>query len=334
MHLFPRHSATSARCWSGWWKRRHRTGGGHLRAHPGAGRRGAGAGRAVPRPERMESRPGPGVPGAGRAGPGPRGPRPRLGAAGARALVRFLDAPEAEVRYVALLTAGSLPHAELMPGVLRGPVRFRAGRLVGGAGGRQRTATALCFQSALPYLRQELVAKEPERRVLAARALGILHDRASVEGLIGQTASDDALSAQAAAEGLSEITRASFGTIPTPDCLVGREQEAPARPVAPRRAAQPRGLAPRLAAEELAGALGDTLDYSPDAPEQERLKAIARWNRRCSTPACERSTPRAVRTGRPGRSSHRPGPSPRPAAARAPMPPRQRAGRTRTARSR
>jgi hypothetical protein len=32
----------------------------------------------------------------------------------------------------------------------------------------------------------------------AARALGVLHDRASVEGLIGLTSSDDALVAQAA----------------------------------------------------------------------------------------------------------------------------------------
>src|SRR5262249_51081023 len=50
-------------------------------------------------------------------GPVPAG-LARLGAAGARALVRFLDAPEADVRYVALLTAGSLPHPELVPGVL------------------------------------------------------------------------------------------------------------------------------------------------------------------------------------------------------------------------
>ena len=31
------------------------------------------------------------------------------------------------------------------------------------------------------------------------------------------------------------------------------------------------------AAEELAGALGDTLGYGPDAPETERAAAVARW---------------------------------------------------------
>ena len=52
-------------------------------------------------------------------GPVPAG-LARLGAAGARALAKFLDSPDADTRYVALLTAGSLPHAELVPGVLRG----------------------------------------------------------------------------------------------------------------------------------------------------------------------------------------------------------------------
>ena len=210
-------------------------------------------------------------------GPVPAG-LARLGAAGARALVRFLDAPEAEVRYVALLTAGSLPHAELIPGVLRGlfnpePDVSSAARAAASALRRLSR-----FQSALPDLRQELVAKEPERRVLAARALGILHDRASVEGLIGQTASDDALSAQAAAEALSEITRASFGTS-THAWMAWWAENKTRRRVQWLLAAlrNPEAWLRGVAAEELAGALGDTLDYSPDAPEPERLKAIARW---------------------------------------------------------
>ncbi len=210
-------------------------------------------------------------------GPVPAG-LARLGAAGARALVRFLDAPEPEVRYVALLTAGSLPHAELVPGVLRG--LFDAEPDVSSAA--RAAATALRrltrFQSALPDLRQELVAKEPERRVLAARALGMLHDRPSIEGLIGLTASDDALSAQAAAEALIEITRASFGTS-THAWMAWWAENRGRRRVQWLLAAlrNPEGWLRAVAMEELAGALGDTLSYSPDAPERERLEAIARW---------------------------------------------------------
>jgi len=210
-------------------------------------------------------------------GPVPAG-LARLGAAGARALVRFLDAPEPEVRYVALLTAGSLPHADLVPGVLRG--LFDPEPDVSSAA--RAAATALRrlsrFQSALPDLRQELVAKEPERRVLAARALGMLHDRPSIEGLIGLTASDDALSAQAAAEALIEITRASFGTS-THAWMAWWAENKGRRRVQWLLAAlrNPEGWLRAVAVEELAGALGDTLGYSPDAPVRERLEAIGRW---------------------------------------------------------
>jgi len=210
-------------------------------------------------------------------GPVPAG-LARLGAAGARALVRFLDAPDPEVRYVALLTAGSLPHAELVPGVLRG--LFDPEPDVSSAA--RAAATALRrlprFQSALPDLRQELVAKEPERRVLAARALGMLHDRPSIEGLIGLTASDDALSAQAAAEALIEITRASFGTS-THAWMAWWAENKGRRRVQWLLAAlrNPEGWLRAVAVEELAGALGDTLGYSPDAAERERLEAIGRW---------------------------------------------------------
>ncbi|HZJ56538.1 MAG TPA: FrgA protein [Myxococcaceae bacterium] len=210
-------------------------------------------------------------------GPVPAG-LARLGAAGARALVRFLDAPEADVRYVALLTAGSLAHPELVPGVLRG--LFDPEPDVSSAA--RAAATALRrlprFQAALPDLRQELVAKEPERRVLAARALGMLHDRASVEGLIGLTASDDAPSAQAAAEALIEITRASFGTSAHAWMAWWAENKARRRVqwlLAALRNPEP--WLRSVAVEELAGALGDTLGYSPDALEPERARAIARW---------------------------------------------------------
>jgi hypothetical protein len=210
-------------------------------------------------------------------GPVPAG-LARLGAAGARTLARFLDAAEADTRYVALLTAGNLPYPELVPGVLRG--LFDAEPDVASAA--RAAATALRrlarFQAALPDLRQELVAKEPERRVLAARALGMLHDRVSIEGLIGLTASDDAPAAQAAAEALIEITRASFGTSTHAWMAWWAENKGRRRVqwlLAALRNPEPRIRS--VAAEELASALGDTLGYSPDAPEPERALAIGRW---------------------------------------------------------
>ncbi len=210
-------------------------------------------------------------------GPVPAG-LARLGAAGARALARFLDAPEPEIRYVALLTAGSLPYPELVPGVLRG--LFDPEPDVASAA--RAAATALRrlprFQAALPDLRQELVAKDPERRVLAARAVGMLHDRASIEGLIGLTASDDARSAQGATEALNEITRASFGTS-THAWMAWWAENKGRRRVQWLLAAlrNPEAWLRSVAAEELAAALGDTLGYSPDAPEPERRLAIGRW---------------------------------------------------------
>ena len=210
-------------------------------------------------------------------GPVPAG-LARLGAAGARALVKYLDAPEVDTRYFALLTAGSLPYPELVPGVLRGlfdPEPDVASAARAAAMALRRLPR---LQAALPDLRQELAAKDPERRVLAARALGMLHDRASVEGLIGLTASDDALSAQAAAEALIEITRASFGTS-THGWMAWWAENRGRRRVQWLLAAlrNPEPWLRAAAVDELADALGDTLGYSADAPEPERRKAIARW---------------------------------------------------------
>jgi len=210
-------------------------------------------------------------------GPVPAG-LARLGAAGARALSKFLDAPDEDTRYLALLTAGSLPHPELVPGVLRG--LFDADPDVASAA--RAAATSLRrlprFQAALPDLRQELVAREPARRALAARALGMLHDRASVEGLIGLTGSDDALAAQAAAEALIEITRISFGTS-THAWMAWWAENRSRRRVQWLVAAldNPEPWLRAAAAEELSAALGGSLGYAPDAPEPERAAAVARW---------------------------------------------------------
>ena len=217
-------------------------------------------------------------------GPVPAG-LARLGAAGARALARFLDAPEADTRYVALLTAGSLPHPELVPGVLRGlfdPEPDVASAARAAASALRRLPR---FQAALPDLRQELTARDPDRRVFAARALGMLHDRASVEGLIGLTGSDDAFSAQAAAEALIEITRSSFGTSTRGWMAWWAENRSHRRAqwlLAALR--NPESWLRAAAVDELAAALGDTLGYAPDAPEPERIRAIARWEEALADP--------------------------------------------------
>jgi hypothetical protein len=204
----------------------------------------------------------------------------RLGRAAAQALAPLLDAEDADARYFALLTAGSLPYAELVPGVLRGlfdlePEISSAARV---------TAAALKrlprFDAALRGLRQELTALEPLRRSLAARAVGALHDREAVDALISLTGSEDPLCAQAAAEALFEITRANFG--PSPRGWTGWWAENRSRRRAEWlvEALGHRDTESRSAAiEELASALGDSLGYSPEAPPEQRRAAQRQWER-------------------------------------------------------
>jgi hypothetical protein len=217
------------------------------------------------------------LPEADELGPVP-GALARLGRSGASALAPLLDAPSEETRYFALLTAGSLPFPEVVPGVLRGvfdliPELSSAARLAA------RTLRRLPrFEAAMPALRQELAARDPMRRILAARTLGALRDRQAVEGLIGLTGSDDVLCATAAAEALAEITRASFGTTRRAWVAWWAENRRRSRTqwlLAALR--HPDVLVRRAAAEELTSALGETLGYSADAPESTREMAVHRW---------------------------------------------------------
>ncbi len=202
----------------------------------------------------------------------------RLGRAGASALAPLLDAPSADTRYFALLTAGNLPFPELVPGVLRGlfdlvPELSSAARMAARALRRLPR-----FEAAMPSLRQELAARDPMRRILAARALGALRDRLSVEGLIGLTGSDDVLCATAAAEALFEITRASFALTKRAWVAWWAENRRRSRSqwlLAALR--HPEVAVRRAAAEELTTALGETLGYSADAPEKTRELAVQRW---------------------------------------------------------
>jgi hypothetical protein len=217
------------------------------------------------------------LPEADELGPIP-GALVRLGRPGASALATLLDAPSADTRYFALLTAGNLVFPEVVPGVLRG-VFDLVPDLSSAARQAARALRRLPrFEAAMPSLRQELAARDPMRRILAARALGALRDRQAVEGLIGLTGSDDVLCATAAAEALGEITRASFGTARRAWVAWWAENRRRSRPqwlLAALR--HPDVAVRRVAAEELTSALGDTLGYSPDASETTREAAVKRW---------------------------------------------------------
>lgn len=224
------------------------------------------------------------LPSADELGPIP-GALARLGRAAAQALAPLLDSDDADARYFALLTAGSLPYAELVPGVLRGlfdlePEISSAARMTASAMKRLPR-----FDAALRGLRQELTALDPIRRSLAARALGALHDRESVDGLIGLTGSDDPLCAQAAAEALFEITRAHFGASARAWTGWWAENRSRRRSAWLVDALSHRESETRAAAyEELTSALGDSLGYSPEAPPEQRREAKERWERALPDP--------------------------------------------------
>jgi HEAT repeat protein len=202
----------------------------------------------------------------------------RLGRPAAKALAALLDSSDSDARYLALLTAGNLPFPELVDGVLRGLFDLEPDI----SSAARAAATSLRrlprFDAAMRGLRQELAASDPLRRSLAARALGVLHDREAVDGLIGMTGSEDGMCAQAAAEALKEITRASFGTNPrqwTAWWADNRDRRRVQWLVTALRSSE---LEVRNAAiDELARAVSDTLGFSADAPEKEREHAARRW---------------------------------------------------------
>jgi len=135
-----------------------------------------------------------------------------LGAAGAQALAPLLDSSQLDTRYWAALTAGSLPAPELIDGLRR--ALFDPDPDVASAARAAATAFTHLPQlgPVVGELRRSLTNRDGERRAKAAQALGALHDRAVIDGLIGMLGSDDAQCAQAAAQALAQITKVSFGT--------------------------------------------------------------------------------------------------------------------------
>ncbi|MCY1036242.1 FrgA protein [Corallococcus sp. BB11-1] len=210
----------------------------------------------------------------------------RLGRPAAVALAPLLDSNDADARYLALLTAGNLPYAELVDGVLRGlfdmePDISSAARVAAAA-----LKHLPRLDASLRDLRQELTSRDALRRSLAARALGTLHDRDAIEGLINLTGSDDAMCAQAAAEALREVTRATLGLQPRQWTSWWAENRSRRRADWLVAALRHRELDVRLAAiEELSRALHDTLGYYADAPDAEREAAVRRWEAAAVDPA-------------------------------------------------
>jgi HEAT repeat protein len=225
------------------------------------------------------------LPEADELGPIP-GALSRLGRPAAQALAPLLDSSDADTRYFALLTAGSLPYVELVDGVLRGLFDYEPD-----ISSAARVAAAALkhlprLDAARKELRQELTSRDALRRSLAARALGTLHDRESIEGLINLTGSDDEMCAQAAAEALREVTRATLGVDKRAWTAWWAENRGRRRAewlVASLRHPE---LDVRLAAiEELSRGLNDTLGYYADAPDAEREAAVRRWEAAVADPS-------------------------------------------------
>ncbi len=209
----------------------------------------------------------------------------RLGRPAAHALAPLLDSQDPDTRYFALLTAGNLPFVELVDGILRGLFDYEPD-----LSSAARVAAASLkhlprFDAAKKELRGELSNRDPMRRSLAARALGALHDRESIEGLILLLGSDDEMCAQAAAEALREITRNTFGINPRQWNAWWMENRGKRRADWLVAALRHKELDVRLAAfEELSRAVNDTLGYLADAPDAEREAAVKRWEAAVTDP--------------------------------------------------
>jgi len=134
------------------------------------------------------------------------------------------------------------------------------------------------FQTRMHELRQELASTDPLRRSLAARALGVLHDREAIDGLINLTGSEDELVATSAAEALKEITRNNFGPQPRAWTAWYARARSQRRIEWLVEALASDDFDLRLSAiEELSRTFGDNFGYFADGPSDERLASLEQW---------------------------------------------------------
>jgi hypothetical protein len=106
----------------------------------------------------------------------------------------------------------------------------------------------------------------------------VLHDRASIEGLINLTGSEDELCAQSSSDALKEITRAGFGTNPDAWTAWWARARELRRIEWLVEALDADDFDLRLSAiEELSRTFGDNFGFFADGPEAERSGAVARW---------------------------------------------------------
>ncbi len=233
--------------------------------------------RAFPGPSAWTRMPVTELPEADELGPIP-GALSRLGRPAAVALAPLLDSDDGDARYLALLTAGNLPFAELVDGVLRGLFDLEPDISSAARAAAASLKHVPRMEAAMRGLRQELASRDALRRSLAARALGALHDRESIDGLINLTSSDDEMCAQAAADALKEVTRVTFGTDTRRWTMWWAEARSRRRVEWLVASLRHTDLEVRVASvEELARALGDALGYDAGAPPREREAAVRRW---------------------------------------------------------
>lgn len=202
----------------------------------------------------------------------------RLGHSAAVAIAPLLDSSDSDARYLALLTAGSLRFPEVIDGILRGLFDLEPDI----SSAARAAATSLrylpTFQTRMHELRRELGSTDPLRRSLAARALGVLHDREAIDGLINLTGSEDELVATSAAEALKEITRANHGTQPSAWTAWYARARSQRRIEWLVEALASDDFDLRLSAiEELSRTFGDNYGYFADGPQAERLAALEQW---------------------------------------------------------
>lgn len=201
----------------------------------------------------------------------------RLGAPAAQALRPLLEHPDIDIRYFAVLTAGSLGSPELLTPV--GERVFDRHAVVANAA---RVALAAMqtlpgFGEVLLRLRRSLGSPHGEVVANAARALGTMRDVGSIEELIALTSHPDRGAAQAALDALREITKQSF--VQTRRWTAWwAENRTRSRTEWLIEGLNHKDLDLRISAiDELVREVNDNFGYYADAPKRQRDEAVARW---------------------------------------------------------